>query len=38
VLARELSKLTQQGLSEEEALKRLEERHSDVASRLPGPK
>jgi len=38
VLARELSKLTQQGLSGEEALKRLEERHSDVASRLPGAK
>ena len=38
VLARELAKLTQQGLSGEEALKRLEERHSDVASRLPGAK
>jgi hypothetical protein len=37
VLARELAKLTQQGLSGEDALKNLEAYHKEVASRLPAP-
>lgn len=37
VLARELAKLTQQGLSGEDALKNLEAYHKEVASRLPDP-